>query len=113
MAADKKSGGPPPALSGGMAAAVAGEGRRGVPASGIVWKDGGVVATADHVLERDEDIMVTAAGGQRVAATLAGRDPGSDVAVLRIAGASADPAELAPGGSSKVGHLGLAPGRPG
>ena len=121
MAAEKKTNGLLAALSEEMAGAVerAGravvtvEGRRRMPASGIVWRDGGVVATADHVLERDEDIMVTVAGGQRVAATLAGRDPGSDLAVLRIAGASADPAELAPEGSSKVGHLVLALGRPG
>lgn len=96
-------------------AVVAVDARRQRAASGILWPLGdGVVVTADHVIERDEDIAVILADGQRVAATLAGRDPGSDVAVLRlVAGAAAPaPAELAPADSVKVGHLVLALGRP-
>lgn len=55
------------------------------PSSGIIWKPG-VVATADHTVRRDEDIQVTLADGKRVDATLAGRDPGSDIAVLKVEG---------------------------
>jgi S1-C subfamily serine protease len=56
-------------------------GRR--PISGILWRPG-VVVTAEESLDGDDNITVTLAGGQKVAATLAGRDPSTDVAALRI-----------------------------
>lgn len=90
--------------------------RRQGAASGILWPGGsGVVVTADHVVERDEDITVLLPDGSKVGASVAGRDPGSDVAVLKLAStsAAATPAELAPADSVKVGHLVLAIGRPG
>jgi S1-C subfamily serine protease len=83
--------------------------RRRMPASGIAWADG-VILTADHVLERDEDITVTLADGKSVNATIGGRDPGSDLAVLR-AQTGLPPAPR--GGEAKVGHLVVAVGRPG
>lgn len=83
--------------------------RRRMPASGIAWSDG-VVVTANHVIERDDRIMVGLPGGETVAATLAGRDPGTDIAVLRVPGATA-PGAL--GGALRVGELVLAVGRPG
>jgi S1-C subfamily serine protease len=92
--------------------------RRQVAASGILWPAGaGIVVTADHVVERDEDITVRLADGRNVAATIAGRDPGTDIAVLRLA-ASADgsapaPVELAAIESVKIGNVVLAIGRPG
>src|SRR5262245_11271030 len=87
-------------------------GRRRMSASGIAWPDNGIVVTADHVLEREEDIAVTLPDGQRAAAQLVGRDPGSDVAVLKIPGVTLTPAGIAPIGL-KVGHFVLAVGRPG
>jgi len=86
--------------------------RRRLPATGIAWKEG-VIVTADHVVERDEDITVTLPGGQEAAATLAGRDPGSDIAVLKIAEGGVTTAQLAPAGSVKVGHFVLALGQTG
>jgi S1-C subfamily serine protease len=83
--------------------------RRRMPASGIVWADG-VVLTADHVIERDEEITVGLADGRSVPATIAGRDPGSDLAILRATlGMAAAPRAEAP----RVGHLALAVGRAG
>jgi S1-C subfamily serine protease len=76
-----------------------------------VWADG-VVVTSDHVIEREEEIKVTPAGGRELAATLVGRDPGSDLAVLRLAGGSGGAAERAPADSARVGHIVLALGRP-
>src|SRR3974390_1298772 len=52
-------------------------------ASGIHWRSG-IIVTAEEVLERDEDIKLTLPGGQTVAASLVGRDPTTDVAVLRF-----------------------------
>ncbi|MEA2781473.1 MAG: hypothetical protein QOK29_3017 [Rhodospirillaceae bacterium] len=81
--------------------AVHGRDRRG--ASGVLWRDG-VVVTASDALERDEELAVTLPDGQRLSAALAGRDPTTDIAVLRIEGASGltaaeagDPAALRPG----------------
>lgn len=86
-------------------------GRRRIPASGIAWSADGVIVTADHVIERDE-VEVTLPDGTKASASIAGRDPGSDVAVLRLAGATLVAAERAPAGSARVGSMVLAVGRP-
>ncbi len=85
--------------------------RRRFPATGIAWSADGVIVTADHVLERDDRVEVVLPSGERLAATIAGRDPGSDVAALRVS-AALTPAEVAPAGEARVGSLVLALGRP-
>jgi S1-C subfamily serine protease len=87
-------------------------------ASGILWRSTQgetVVLTADHVIEREDDISVTLPDGREVKAQLIGRDPSTDLAVLRLPspdlGPNAAPAELAAG--ARVGNLVLAIGRPG
>jgi len=50
--------------------------------SGIVWR-AGLIVTADHALNHDEEIQVTLADQRVVAATLAGRDAATDLAVLK------------------------------
>src|ERR1700694_2583050 len=62
---------------------VAVHGRRRFPASGLAWRDDQVV-TAAHVLERDTDLNITAPDGSQHAATLVGRDQGSDLGVLSV-----------------------------
>src|SRR5438046_8537016 len=52
--------------------------------SGVVWREG-VIVTAEHALRRDEEIQVTLPDGRVVPATLAGRDPSTDLAVLKCA----------------------------
>src|SRR5436190_23241376 len=59
------------------------EGRRRQSASGIVWSADGLIVTAHHVIERDENITVGLPNGETVSATLAGRDPTTDVAILK------------------------------
>jgi S1-C subfamily serine protease len=51
--------------------------------SGIHWRSG-VIVTAEEALERDEGVKLTLPGGRQVDASLAGRDPTTDVAVLRF-----------------------------
>jgi S1-C subfamily serine protease len=85
--------------------------RRRIPASGIAWSADGVIVTANHVVERDDEIFVGMPDDARVKARLAGRDPGSDIAVLRAEGGFT-PAERASEGSVRVGHFALALGRP-
>lgn len=89
--------------------------RRRLPATGIAFPFGDddatdLILTADHVVERDEDISVTLFDGTEVSAKLAGRDPGNDLALLRLERAAATPATSAP--EAKIGQLVLALGRP-
>jgi len=83
--------------------------RQRLPASGIAFA-GDLILTADHVVERDEDISVGLADGTQLKATLAGRDPASDLAVLRLEKASAQSAEKA--STARVGQIVLALARP-
>jgi serine protease DegQ len=92
------------------AAVVAVHGRQKYPSSGIYWR-AGVIVTADHTVERDADLTVAFADGTKAKATLAGRDPSTDIAVLKVEGASAAAAEIGDAAALKVGHLALAVGR--
>jgi S1-C subfamily serine protease len=84
--------------------------RRWMPTSGIEWKRG-VVVTVHHGVQRDEDIKVLLDGGRAVSAKLAGRDPSTDLAVLRIEEGSSGAPQLGDSTSLKLGHLVLALGR--
>lgn len=99
----------------GEQAVVAVHGRPHVPSSGVLWRPG-IVVTTDHTLKRDEDLTVTLADGRNVPATLAGRDAGTDIAVLRLTGdngKSTVAAKTAPDASIRIGSLVLALGRRG
>jgi S1-C subfamily serine protease len=89
------------------------EGRQRLPASGVVWSADGVIVTAHHVLEQDENIQVGLADGQTLAASLVGRDPSTDLAVLQVPATGLDTPTWAEPDDLKVGHLALALGRPG
>lgn len=80
---------------------------RRVPSSGIVWARG-VVVTAAHAIRREEGMRVLLPGQDWVDASLAGRDSGSDIAVLRVPEADIEPAERGDPASLRVGHLVLA-----
>jgi S1-C subfamily serine protease len=84
--------------------------RRWMPTSGIEWKKG-VVVTVHHGVQRDEDIKVLLGGGRVVSAKLAGRDPSTDLSVLRIEEGSSGPPQLGDSTSLRLGHLVLALGR--
>ena len=89
-------------------AAVHGGGRRST--SAIHWRPG-VLVTAEEALEREDDIAVTLPDGRRIAASLAGRDPSTDVAVLRIPSDSLPVAQPGAASALRPGHLVLAVGR--
>jgi S1-C subfamily serine protease len=89
------------------------EGRGRLPASGVVWSGDGVIVTAHHVVEQDENIGVGLPDGQTVAATLVGRDPTTDLAVLRAQATNLTPPTWVEPDALRVGHLVLAVGRPG
>ena len=86
--------------------------RKRGPASGVIWRTGTVV-TADHVIDREEDIKVQSQDGATVSATLVGRDPTTDLAVLSAPSLAADEGIASAGYTAKVGQLVVAVARPG
>ena len=97
------------AVEKGGASTILVDARKRYPASGIAYAED-LILTADHVVTREEEIKVTLPDGKNLNATLAGRDPGSDLAVLRLAEKALSPAQ--PSSEVKVGQLVLALGRP-
>jgi S1-C subfamily serine protease len=95
------------AVAAAGAALVAVHARPRLPSTGIHWRDG-VVVTTEGTVRRDDDITVTLPNGKRIPATLAGRDRGTDLAVLRIAPGSLPVASLGDPGTLRPGHLVLA-----
>jgi S1-C subfamily serine protease len=85
--------------------------RRRLPATGFVWTGDGVVVTANHVVERDDELVVGLPDGREVAATLVGRDPSTDLALLRIQAEGLSPAARA-SAPARAGNLVLALGKP-
>src|SRR5690606_6755946 len=106
-------------LSNALASAVASAGRsvlrlhaRPLPASATVWSPDGVLVAASHAVKDDDEVQVAAGGGAAVGAKVVGRDPATDLAVLRVEAAGLEPARWAEG-SPGVGGLVLAVTRPG
>jgi S1-C subfamily serine protease len=85
-------------------------GRQRQPASGIVFAPDHVL-TADHVLDREEDLTIETDDGRSLPAQLAGRDPVSDLALLKVAGLALEPATPT-NAPTRVGQIVLAVGRP-
>ena len=83
------------------------DGRRGRPATGIIWADN-LVLTADHVIEQD-DILVTGPP-TTVKASVIGRDPGTDLALLRTEGLRGAPATRGRSADVRWGQIVLALG---
>lgn len=84
--------------------------RRRMPASGVAYA-ADLILTADHIIEREEDIRVTLADGTEVPARVAGRDAGSDLAVLRLDRPAATAARVTPS-PARLGQIALVLGRP-
>ena len=86
-------------------------GRRWMPSSGIQWRKG-VVVTADHTIRREDEIAVVSEGGKTFKANLAGRDPSTDLAILKIGDDGGLPvAEFGDAASVQLGNFVIALGR--
>jgi S1-C subfamily serine protease len=85
--------------------------RRGRAGTGIVW-DSGLVLTANHVVEQEDDIQVVV-DDKSSKATLVGRDPATDLALLKVDGLSAPAMGRAKVAELKPGQIVIAIGRPG
>ena len=82
--------------------------RGGRPATGVIWADN-LVLTADHVIEADDNILVTGAP-TTVKASVVGRDRGTDLALLRTVGLRGAPAPRGRSADVRAGHVVLALG---
>ena len=96
------------AVEKGGASTILVDARKRYPASGIAYAED-LVLTADHVVTK-EDIKVGLSDGKTLSATVAGRDPGSDLALLKLAEKALSPAKTSD--DLKIGQLVLALGRP-
>ena len=85
--------------------------RRGRAGTGIVW-DNGLVLTANHVVEQEDEIQVVV-DDKSTKATLVGRDPATDLALLKVDGLSAPAMARAKVEDLKPGQIVLAIGRAG
>ncbi len=95
------------AVERGARSIVAVHARPQLASTGVHWRDG-LVVTTNGTVRRDQDIAVTLPDGKRIGATLQGRDPSTDLAVLRLAGGAPAVATLSDAGALRPGHLVLA-----
>ena len=85
---------------------------RGGAGSGVVVTPDGYLLTNEHVVQRVEEARVSFVDGRTVPAVVAGRDPATDLAVLRAQAAALPYAELASGQRLRPGQLVVAVGNP-
>ena len=82
-------------------------------ATGVVWSADGVIVTTSHGVERDEDLSIEFADGTLLSAVLVGRDPDTDLAVLRVQSDGLMPIGRSQTDEARIGSLVLALARPG
>ena len=80
-----------------------------LPSSGVHWRPG-IVVTAEHTVRVEEEIRVAWPDGRAAPASLVARDPGTDLAVLRIGDTDWPVAEVGDSAALNVGNLVLAVG---
>ena len=78
-----------------------------LPSTGIHWRPG-VFVTTDATVRRDTEIEVTLPDGQRIPASLVGRDRGTDLAALRADPKSLPVVDRGDSTNARPGHLVLA-----
>ena len=80
--------------------------------SGVVYDLRGDVVTNAHVLDGARSCTVTLFNGAEHSASLVGRDPSHDIAVVRMSGATPQPAQFGDSGDVQIGETVLAMGNP-
>ncbi|MPZ91380.1 MAG: PDZ domain-containing protein [Actinobacteria bacterium] len=80
--------------------------------SGVVYKDGGLILTAAHVVEGNTDVVVRLSDGRRVDGSVLGTDPHTDIAVIDAEADDLEVATLAIDVPLEVGQTAIAIGSP-
>jgi 2-alkenal reductase len=82
--------------------------------TGFVWDDAGNIVTNAHVVGNSERVLIRTAAGDTMSASVVGRAPNQDLAVVRLAGRGSLPPPVAIGSSNdlKVGQAVFAIGNP-
>ncbi len=98
--------------AGAFVIAVPDGGRDGV--SGTVWRDG-VAVTAEHTIRGRDEVTVVLPSGEKTTAAVAGRDAGTDIAVLKLSSTvgSLQAARITPDAQGRVGEIVLTVARRG
>ncbi|MGH9353402.1 MAG: S1C family serine protease [Terriglobia bacterium] len=91
-------------------AVVALNSRRHMLAAGVHWREG-LIVTANHTVRREGEIQALLPDGRTASATLVGRDPSTDLALLRAPSAGLGLPAMGDPAALKVGHVVLAVGR--
>jgi S1-C subfamily serine protease len=84
-------------------------GRARLGSTGVLWRQG-LVVTADHTVQVDEEVTITRPDGRALTARVAGRDPTIDIAVLKVEAPGVEVADVADSDAVRVGHIVLALG---
>lgn len=80
--------------------------------SGVIINKNGYIVTNNHVIEGAEKITVTLKNGKAYNAKLIGRDPETDLAVVKINATGLKPAELGESSKLQMGQFVIAIGNP-
>ena len=80
--------------------------------SGVIIDAGGLILTNEHVVADVEKITVTLADGRELSGTVKGKDPRSDLAVIKIDANNLPVAKLGDSSTVKAGQWAVALGNP-
>ncbi len=72
----------------------------------------GYIVTNNHVIEKADDIVVTLSDGRKLDATIVGRDPGTDVAIIQVDAKNLTAIKMANSNQLRVGDFVVAIGNP-
>ena len=80
--------------------------------SGVIMQRDGFILTNNHVIDGADQILVLLYDGTEAAATVVGKDPETDLAVLKIAADNLQPISIGQPTQAKIGDVVLAIGNP-